>query len=183
MIGDDTARPVATPSQTVGPFFHFGLTADSALGTLVPDGVSGERLRLQVRVLDGDGEPVPDAVIELYQADGAGAYRQPPFTGIGRLPTGEDGACVFDTVRPGAVSVGAQAPHVNVCVFARGLLRHLYTRIYFAGDVGLESDPLMTLVPADRRQTLLATPAAGQSGTWQFTIRLQGEDETVFFDL
>lgn len=79
--------------------------------------------------------------------------------------------------------IGVQAPHVNVCLFARGLLRHLYTRIYFAGDVGLESDPLVTLVPPDRRQTLLATPAAGQGATWEFVIRLQGDDETVFFDI
>jgi protocatechuate 3,4-dioxygenase, alpha subunit len=181
-MSDDRSPAVATPSQTVGPFFHFGLTAD-AVGSIVPDGGAGERLRLRVRVLDGEGEPVPDAMIEIYQADGGGAYARPPFTGFGRLPTGEDGTCLFDTIRPGAVPIGVQAPHVNVCVFARGLLRHLYTRIYFAGDVGLESDPLMALVPEDRRQTLLATPASGQRDAWEFTIRLQGEQETVFYDV
>jgi protocatechuate 3,4-dioxygenase alpha subunit len=183
MTSDDLPCLVATPSQTVGPFFHVGLTADSALGPVAPHGVSGERLRLRVRVLDGDGEPVPDAMIEIYQADAGGNYAQPPFTGFGRLPTDEHGTCVFDTIRPGAVWVGGQAPHVNVCVFARGLLRYLYTRIYFAGDVGLDSDPLMTLVPPDRRHTLLAAPASGQGDAWEFTIRLQGEDETVFFDI
>ncbi len=180
---DDEPRPVATPSQTVGPFFHVGLTANPTLGSVVPEGTAGERVRLLVRVVDADSAPVPDAMIEIYQADAAGYYGQPPFTGFGRLPTGEDGTCVFHTIRPGAVPVGVQAPHVNVCVFARGLLRHLYTRIYFAGDVGLESDPLMALVPPDRRHTLLATPAHGQPDAWEFTIRLQGPDETVFFDL
>jgi protocatechuate 3,4-dioxygenase, alpha subunit len=181
-MSDARSGAVATPSQTVGPFFHFGLTADAA-GSIAPDGGAGERLQLRVRVLDGEGEPVPDAMIEIYQADAGGAYARPPFSGFGRLPTGEDGTCLFDTIRPGAVPVGVQAPHVNVCIFARGLLRHLYTRIYFAGDVGLESDPLMALVPEDRRQTLLATPAGGLRDAWEFTIRLQGEQETVFFDL
>jgi protocatechuate 3,4-dioxygenase, alpha subunit len=179
----DEARPVATGSQTVGPFFHFALTASPALGTMAPEGAAGERIRLHVRVLDGDGAPVPDAMIEIYQADAGGAYGRPPFTGFGRLPTDEHGACVFQTVRPGAVPVGVQAPHVNVCVFARGLLRHLYTRIYFAGDVGLDSDPLMAVVPDDRRPTLVAAPIGGRQDEWEFTIRLQGEQETVFFDL
>jgi protocatechuate 3,4-dioxygenase, alpha subunit len=183
MTDDAGRRPIATGSQTVGPFFHFGLTNNLSLGSLATDGVPGDRLTLRVRVLDGDNAAVPDAMVEIYQADAAGAYARPPFTGFGRLPTGEDGACVFQTIRPGAVPTGVQAPHVNVCVFARGLLRHLYTRIYFAGDVGLESDPLMTLVPEDRRQTLLAVPLGGRPDAWEFTIRLQGEGETVFFDL
>jgi protocatechuate 3,4-dioxygenase alpha subunit len=92
---------------------------------------------------------------------------------------------VFDTIRPGAVSDGrgTQASHINVCVFARGLLRHVYTRVYFTGDPNLDRDPILALVPAGRRATLLASPAAGEPGTWAWVIRLQGGDETVFFDL
>jgi protocatechuate 3,4-dioxygenase alpha subunit len=143
-----------------------------------------------VRVLDGDGQPVPDAMIELWQADAAGAYStasSPPgsFAGFGRLGTNEDGVCVFETIRPGPVpgSDGTpEAAHINVCVFARGLLRHLYTRIYFEGDPALGHDPLLSVVVADRRATLLARPAADPA-TWTFLVRLQGDDETVFFDV
>jgi protocatechuate 3,4-dioxygenase alpha subunit len=183
---------IATSSQTVGPFFHFGLAADPALGTVAAPGTCGERIQLHIRVLDADGLPVPDALVELYQADADGRY--PPssaravdgFTGFGRLPTAEDGSCVFDTIRPGGVATEGgtrQAAHVNVCVFARGLLRHLYTRIYFDADPALADDPLLSLVPAGRRRTLLARRRAGDPATWDFTIRLQGDDETVFFDL
>lgn len=176
----------ATASQTVGPFFHFGLARNTALGRMAPVGAGGERLSLRVQVADGDGAAVPDALIELYQADSEGHYGGPAFSGFGRLATGADGACVFETVRPGPVSDGRggrQAPHVNVCLFARGLLRHICTRIYFAGDAGLDTDPVLLLVPAERRHTLLATPVEGEAGTWLFPIRLQGHQETVFFDL
>jgi protocatechuate 3,4-dioxygenase, alpha subunit len=176
-------RPVATPSQTVGPFFHFGLATNEALGRIAGD---GERIRLRVRVLDGDGLPVPDALVETYQADADGVYARAPFTGFGRLPTREDGACVFDTIVPGAVEGRAgqpQAPHINVCLLARGLLRQVYTRLYFAGHTLNATDPLLALVPADRRETLLASRVAGEGETWEFLIRLQGEAETVFFDL
>jgi len=181
----DVGRPVATPSQTVGPFFHFGLTAHAALGTLAKDGVRGERIGLRIRVLDRDG-PVPDAMVEIYHADAEGQYGQAHFGGFGRLPTDGEGTCVFETIRPGAVSTradGAQAPHVNVCLFARGLLRHVYTRIYFSGDAALDEDPLIALVPPGRRSTLLASQPSGEPAVWEFTIRLQGEGETVFFAL
>jgi protocatechuate 3,4-dioxygenase alpha subunit len=181
----DAGRPVATPSQTVGPFFHFGLTANAALGTLAKDGVRGERIQLRIRVLDRDG-PVPDAMVEIYQADPEGQYGQAPFDGFGRLPTDGNGTCMFVTIRPGAVSnsaEGAQAAHVNVCLFARGLLRHVYTRIYFSGDPAVDEDPLMALVPPERRSTLLASQPSGEAAVWEFTIRLQGERETVFFAL
>jgi protocatechuate 3,4-dioxygenase alpha subunit len=183
---------VASGSQTVGPFFHFGLTTDASLGTLVTADTPGERIRLRVRVLDADAIPVPDAMVEIYQADAAGAYPQPGgrlatgFTGFGRLPTDADGWCTFETVRPGAVADAAgrpQAPHVNVCLFMRGLLRQIYTRIYFAGDAGLATDPLLALVPPDRRDTLAASSDPGDGSVWSFVIRLQGEGETVFFDL
>jgi protocatechuate 3,4-dioxygenase alpha subunit len=183
-------RPIATSSQTVGPFFHFALTADARLGEIAPADAPGDRIRLKVCVLDGAGEPVPDAIVELYQADAAGRYpdttvRPPAFTGFGRLPTSEAGCCVFQTIKPGAVRIDdtEQAPHIDVCLLARGLLRQIYTRIYFTGDPGLAIDPILALVPAERRSTLLAAPSAGEPGLWEFVIRLQGGEETVFFDL
>jgi protocatechuate 3,4-dioxygenase, alpha subunit len=186
----DPVRLIATSSQTVGPFFHFGLATDAALGQIAMPEVAGERIQLRVRVLDGEQAPVPDALIEVYHADAAGHYSQSPgegeggFTGFGRLPTGPDGWCRFSTIKPGVVRSGAtdQAPHVNICLLSRGLLRQIYTRLYFQGDPSLATDPILGLVAADRRHTLMAQPAA-DPGTWDFVIRLQGHDETVFFDL
>jgi protocatechuate 3,4-dioxygenase, alpha subunit len=185
---------VATSSQTVGPFFHFGLADNATLGCLVRDDTRGERIRLRIRVLDGDSAPVPDALVELWQADADGVYvrLQDPkdvltptgFCGFGRLPTGPDGACVFETIRPGAERDErgrTQASHINVCLLARGLLRQIYTRIYFAGDPDLGSDAVLALVPEGRRPTLFAHP--GGVGEWVFDLRLQGDAETVFFDL
>jgi protocatechuate 3,4-dioxygenase alpha subunit len=192
-------RLVATSSQTVGPFFHFALADNATLGCLVGADTRGERIRLRIRVLDGDGAAVPDALIELWQADADGVYVRPQdpkdiltptgFCGFGRLPTGADGVCVFETIRPAAPRTGAerdaqgrtQAPHINVCLLARGLLRQIYTRIYFAGDPDLEADAVLALVPKDRRATLFAQP--GGPGEWAFDLRLQGDAETVFFDL
>ncbi len=171
---------IATPSQTIGPFFHFGISPDDRLGSLAAQ-AAGERLHLHVRVFDGAGMPLPDAMIEIHQANAAGEYGAPDFSGFGRLATRADGTCVFETIRPGRA--GGQAAHIDVCLFARGLLRQVYTRVYFAGDPDLDRDPLLALVPADRRATLLATPAAGASGSWAWDVRLQGEHETVFFDL
>lgn len=179
------SRPVATPSQTVGPFFHFGITTDRQLGSLA-GAATGERVHLHVRVLDGAGMPLPDAMIEIYQANALGEYGTAGFSGFGRLATDADGACVFETIRPGRVADAGgrrQAAHINVCLFARGLLRPLYTRVYFAGDPDLEADPVLALVPADRRSTLTATPGPGAPGGWEWPIHLQGPRETVFFDL
>jgi protocatechuate 3,4-dioxygenase alpha subunit len=177
---------VATASQTVGPFFDFGLTTpNAALGQMAGPDTPGERIRLRIRVYDGEGAVVPDAVVELWQADASGA-----FPGVwGRQGTDVDGACEFHTVRPGAAE---GASHINVCLFARGLLRHIFTRIYFAGDPALSADPVLALVPEARRQTLLAHAESRPEGlryttadgdTWVFELRLQGEHETVFFDL
>jgi len=186
------ARLGTTPSQTVGPFFHFACGTDPALGRLTVPGIAGEPIRLRLRVLDGDDAPVSDALIEIYQADASGHYSQgnePPadgFTGFGRLATDNDGLCVFDTIRPGAVvdaSGRTQASHVNICLFARGLLHHLYTRAYFDGDHALSDDPVLACVPADRRATLTAKRDPADASTWTFDIHLQGERETVFFDL
>ena len=185
-------HPIATSSQTVGPFFHFGLTANEKLGVVASPDTPGDRVLLRVRILDGDGAAVPDAVIEIYQADAAGRYassetphQEGSFSGFGRLPTGADGLCVFRTIRPGRVRIQdkEQAAHLNVCLLARGLLRQIYTRIYFRDDPSLPDDPILALVPADRRHTLLASPSDVETGTWDFVIRLQGDEETVFFDL
>lgn len=188
-------KHVPTASQTVGPYFHLGLTHDrGALSQLVPDNVKGERIRLVCTVLDGDGVPVPDAMIEIWQANADGKYNhpddmqkldlEPRFLGFGRVGSDETGTCVFDTIKPGAVigSQGvAQAPHINVSVFARGVLKRLATRVYFAGDPQNASDPVLALIPEDRRATLLAISNA--PGIWDFKVRLSGADETVFFDI
>jgi protocatechuate 3,4-dioxygenase alpha subunit len=184
---------VATPSETVGPFFHFGIATDPALGCVADRSIRGEFITLRIRVTDGDGHVVPDALIEIWQVDADGKAAIPPptgqqraFRGFGRLPTTDDGACEFETVRPGrAAGTGEdfQAPHINVCLFARGLLRHLHTRVYFSGDPALVEDAVLALVPAERRETLLAKPDPGTPGRWLFDLRLQGDNETVFFDV
>jgi len=184
------------PSQTVGPFYHLGLTANTSLGCLTRPGAKGEHIRVCFRLLDGDGAPVPDGMVEIWQADAAGKYDHPDdtqeqapdpaFCGFGRLPTDADGICKFDTVYPGRVPdgrSGCQASHLNVSVFARGLLGRLCTRVYFEGDPGLVEDSVLALVPEDRRQTLIAGRDLRQPGQWNFEIRLQGERETVFFDI
>ena len=182
------------PAQTVGPFFHFGLTVNTALGCLTQPKAKGERIRIRFKLLDGEGQPVPDGMIELWQADACGKYNHPgdtqektadpAFCGFGRMATDAEGTCLFDTVRPGPVPDsrgGCQASHINVSVFARGLLGRLCTRLYFDSDRLLEEDAVLSLVPPDRRQTLIATRDA--SGVWNFEIHLQGEQETVFFDI
>jgi protocatechuate 3,4-dioxygenase alpha subunit len=155
---------IPTPSQTIGPFFHLCLSPQANLGAL-----EGERIRLVCRILDGDEAPVNDAMIEIWQADGAGKYG-----GFGRQCTNEDGRCEFQTVK---------TSHVNVMIFARGLLKQLFTRIYFAGESSNADDPILALVPEDRRETLMAHPNAKESGVWNFEIRLCAESETVFFDV
>jgi protocatechuate 3,4-dioxygenase alpha subunit len=184
------------PSQTLGPFFHLGLTAIPALGCLRRAGARGEPIRIRFQLIDGDGAAVPDGMIEIWQADAAGRYDHPEdareqapdpaFCGFGRLATDADGCCSFDTVYPGATPDGrggCQAPHLNVTVFARGLLGRLSTRVYFEGDPALEEDPVLKLVPEERRGTLLARRDAAQPSQWNFNIHLQGELETVFFDI
>lgn len=185
-------RMTQSGSQTVGPFFNFALTTNPALGILARDGAEGERIRLTLRLLDGDGLPTPaDALIELWQADAQGRYAHPldprggeadpNFCSFGRLETDMNGTCSFVTVRPGSVS--DQAPHISVAVFARGLLRQLYTRIYFEGEVLNADDPVLALVPDDRCSTLLARRVEGEANSWFLEIRLQGEGETVFFEV
>jgi protocatechuate 3,4-dioxygenase alpha subunit len=182
-----------TPSQTVGPYLHLGLTDRQSISRIAGDGARGERVWLTFRVLDGEGAPVPDAMIELWQADAEGNYKHDgsaaddaAFGGFGRMATAEDGSCTFETIKPGRVpSPGGtlQAPHINVSILGRGLLKRLSTRTYFAGDVANGADPILALVPEDRRTTLLAQPDPARPGGWIFEIRLRGAGETVFFDV
>jgi protocatechuate 3,4-dioxygenase alpha subunit len=182
-----------TPSQTVGPYLHLGLTDPRSISRIAGDGASGERIRLTFRVLDGDGAAVPDAMIELWQADSEGIYAHQPsladggaFGGFGRLATAEDGSCTFETIRPGCVPGPAetvQAPHINVSILGRGILKRLSTRVYFAGEPANAADPVLALVPENRRATLLARPDPARVGTWVFDVHLSGEGETVFFDV
>jgi protocatechuate 3,4-dioxygenase alpha subunit len=167
-----------TPSQTIGPFFNFALPFDSG-AYIVPDGTPGA-IRLVGRVTDGNGDPVPDALIETWQADQAGRYdTSADFRGYGRYPTDEDGGFSFLTLKPGAV--GGQAPHIDVIVFACGLLLHLVTRIYFPDEEAANAaDPALSAVDPERRATLVAHK---DGDTLRFDIRLQGEHETVFFDV
>jgi len=188
-----------TPSQTIGPFFHFGLTpaAHDFRGIvgdnlLTPDAL-GEPIRIGGRLIDGAGEPVPDAMIEIWQADGAGRYSgtepgaNTSFKGFGRAATSKEGAFGFTTVKPGAVrgpDGKAQAPHINLGIFARGMLKRLFTRIYLDGEPANETDAVLALVPVDRRATLIARRQGVSDGLPLFVleIRLQGDGETVFFE-
>lgn len=196
MIEDAAAAPFGlTPSQTVGPFFAYCLTPEAyggrgiASADLVAPDAAGARIRIVGRVLDGEGAPVPDAVLEIWQADGEGLYATAAtntgFRGFGRCETDAEGRFAFDTVRPGPVpgpSGTTQAPHVALSVFARGLLVRLATRIYFADEPLNDADPVLRLVPAERRATLIAAPE-GEDGVLRFDVRLQGPGETVFFEI
>jgi protocatechuate 3,4-dioxygenase alpha subunit len=184
-----------TPSQTVGPYLAIGLTWDDG-EDVVPPGTPGAII-LTGHLIDGAGEPVPDGLIETWQADPSGGFVHPDdprpapgprpdgFRGFGRSRTRPDGTWRVATVRPGTVPTadGApQAPHLDVSVFARGMLDRLVTRIYLPEDAAAQAvDPVLAAVPADRRSTLIAEPAG--DGSYHFDIRLQGENETVFFDL
>ena len=185
-----------TASQTVGPFFHLGCTETHSVRRLAGPDAKGERVRLTCRVFDGEGVPIPDAMIEIWQADSQGRYnhpadprasgRDPHCSGYGRLATDKDGQCLFETIKPGRVpgDGGAlQAPHLNISVFARGVLKRLATRIYFEGDPANVECPVLALVPEERRGTLMAQPDAHSPGNWRFDIHLCGAHETVFFDV
>jgi protocatechuate 3,4-dioxygenase alpha subunit len=185
---------IPTPWQTVGPYLHIGMTNTRSMGCMAGPGVKGDRVQLALRLFDGDGNPVPDGMIEIWQANAEGRYRHPEdlnggedsFFGFGRMATDEQGWCRFETIKPGRVSASdgtLQAPHLNVGLFGRGLLKRLATRVYFAGDAANESDSVLALVPAELRHTLLAKPDGPDKGNWRLDIHLCGEDETVFFDV
>ena len=182
-----------TPSQTVGPFLHIALVWDDGVD-VVPEGAAGE-VWLRGRVYDGAGAPLQDGIVETWQADADGRFGHPDdprgavaapagFRGFGRCATGSDGEWSVRTVKPGVVpSAGgqAQAPHVDVSVFARGLLDRVVTRLYFADEIDANStDPVLCTVPEHRRGTLVAERT---DDGYRFDIRLQGDGETVFFDI
>ena len=196
--------PKQTPSQTVGPFFAYGLTPGQygygyrslATAAIAQESTEGERIRIIGRVLDGEGQPVPDALVEIWQANAHGRYNHPAddrrdnlldpdFKGFGRCGTGTraDACFAFETVKPGPVGDG-QAPHLNVVVMARGMLSHAFTRIYFSDEAEANaSDPVLARVEPERRDTLIAERDDAASGTvYRHDIRLQGEGESVFFD-
>lgn len=189
-----SGRLALTPSQTVGPFFGTAL-AWSGGATLVSPETLGERIELRGRVLDGDGEPVTDALVELWQANAAGRYAHPDdrrtellvdpaFLGFGRCATDADGRYWFSTIRPGRVPAngpGLQAPHLVLGVFARGLLRRLETRAYFEGSSENGADPTLKLVDPARVARLMARREPGDAVAYRFDIVLQGPGETVFF--
>lgn len=184
----------ATTSQTVGPYFSIGLDW-LCVDKLAGPGVSGEQIEIEGRILDADGQGVPDGLIEIWQANAQGKYAQPEdnqekpvepsFFGFGRIATGEDGSFRFSTIKPGRVPSPdgkLQAPHIVVSVFTRGLLRRLITRIYFADDPANAEDFALNLVEPSRRGTLMARKSAKREGLLEWNVILQGANETVFFD-
>jgi protocatechuate 3,4-dioxygenase, alpha subunit len=185
-----------TPTQTVGPFFAPALLRD-AWNVLTTDRTEGQRIRIEGRVLDGAGAPVPDAMIEIWQANAAGRFNHPrdtrdlpldpEFTGFGRSGTDADGLYWFETVKPGPVPFEGdqlQAPHVAIVIHARGMLNHAQTRLYFEDDPATATDPILQLVPAERRATLIARRADRDGAVvYQLDIVLQGPGETAFFNI
>ena len=185
----------ATTSQTVGPFFKIGfswLYRDNLAGP----GVAGERVEIAGRILDGDGKPVPDGIVEIWQANAQGKYAHPDdpqekpaesgFSGYGRVPTDEEGRFRFTTIKPGRVPGPGgklQAPHLAVSVFTRGLLRRLVTRVYFPDEPGNAEDFALNLVDPARRGTLIAKKIDGSDGRLEWNVVLQGTGETVFFEI
>ena len=188
-----------TTSQTVGPYLHIGLSglncADLSAG--LPD-QGAPKVVIEGRLIDGQGNPVPDGMIEIWQADARGVYRHPDdpgyagaddarsaFTGFGRLPTEPDGSFRFTTIKPGRVAGpggSLQAPHLVVSLFMRGLLKHLSTRMYFPDEVQANAeDWILQQVPAARRATLVAQRV--ENGELRWEVVLQGKGETVFFDI
>jgi len=184
----------STPSQTVGPFYSIGFSwlerADLTQGA-----DEGIRITIEGCLLDGDSRPVPDAVLEIWQADANGLYAHPEnetellvptkFWGFGRVPVNDKGEFCFTTIKPGSVREAdgtQQAPHLQVSIFMRGLLRRLVTRIYFPQEPLNRSDLVLSRIPAPRRHTVIATEDSGNQKKLRWDVHLQGEQETVFFD-
>jgi protocatechuate 3,4-dioxygenase, alpha subunit len=182
----------ATTSQTIGPYLRIGLEW-MQIEELAPRGVAGERVTIRGRVIDADGKPVNDAAVEIWQANRHGRYASPEdkqdkplesaFRGYGRSLTDDAGAFRFSTIKPGRVpglGNSVQAPHLNITLFMRGLLKQLMTRMYFPDDPANATDPVLALVPAERRATLIARKVG--EGALEWNVILQGNGETVFFD-
>lgn len=193
--------PKQTPSQTLGPYFSYGLTPGQygypltgiAGSNLIEDEIEGARIRVTGQVLDGEGNAIDDAMIEIWQADAQGRYAHPAdprgsnsrFRGFGRVGTGTDPDSLFffDTLKPGSVD-GIQAPHLNMIIQMRGMLNHTFTRVYFSDEAEANAaDPVLQSVDAARRATLIAMrEETGDGVVYRFDIHMQGENETVFFD-
>ena len=184
-----------TTWQTVGPYFKIGLEWLHR-DNLVGEGTSGERVTIQGRVFDGDGVPVPDAMLEIWQANAHGKYAhpedtqnkplEPGFGGYGRMHVSDDGTFRFATIKPGPVpgpEGSEQAPHLLVSVFMRGVLRRMVTRIYFPDEPLNAADYILNLVEPERRSTLIAKKTARGAGRLEWNVILQGADETVFFEV
>lgn len=182
-----------SPSQTVGPFFAFGLISGDE-NKLVNDQTAGQRITLTGQLFDGDGAPVLDGLIEIWQPDTNGHFNHPNdpnqakadpnFAGFGRSQTEDAGTFRFDTIKPGSIpNIDGAAPYINLRVFARGMLIHAVTRIYFADEAANASDPVLANVDPARRDTLIAQPESAAGGVvYRFDLHLQGDNETVFFD-
>ncbi len=170
----------ATSSQTIGPYWH--LLADPALADLTRFGAEGERIELTGQVFDGEGLPMTDACIEIWQTSPEGSEL---FDGWGRSATDHDGRYRFVTLKPTPLpgrGNSLQAPHIALSVFARGLLHQETTRAYFEGEALNETDAVLNLVEEARRGTLISRKDARRAGCWVFDIRMQGEGETVFLE-
>lgn len=187
------SRLIATTSQTFGPYFHIGMNW-LVNDQIAPPGMAGERVTVRGRVTDGDGKPVNDACIEIWQANPEGRYAHSEdaqnkpltsgFRGWSRVATDGDGLFSFTTVKPGQVpgtDGRLQAPHLVVTIGMRGLLRHLMTRIYFPGEPANAGDTVLGLIDPERRPTLIARKTG--DGSLEWNVVLQGDGETVFFDL
>lgn len=187
---------VITPSQTVGPFFSFCLAPRDRPGIgraslITPDAI-GAPITIEGQVLDGNGAPVPDALIEIWQADGEGRYAgfhrtatASSFTGFGRATCDADGRFTIETVKPASVvdlEGRRSAPHVAIGVFGKGINRRLYTRLYFPDEAANDTDPVLSSVETSRRSSMIARETDGTGRRYAFTIRLQGIDETVFLE-
>jgi protocatechuate 3,4-dioxygenase alpha subunit len=178
-------------SQTVGPFFRIGLIYGQAQNDLVKEQTAGERITLTGIVLDGDGEPMSDAVIEIWQPDARGIFNHPLdplckqadpyFRGFGRAETRNAGRYEFRTVKPGGRD--GSAPYINLHVFARGMLVHALTRMYFPDEPANAGDPVLNAVEPERRHTLIASREGPDNHPiYRFDIRMQGTGESVFFN-
>jgi protocatechuate 3,4-dioxygenase alpha subunit len=188
--------PIESGWATVGPFFHSVLPWKGG-GEMAKPETKGERIQILGRVLDAEGKPINDAMIELWQANAAGKYdhpeddqpgeRDPSFHGFGRVTADAEGYFRVDTIRPGSVrGLGntMQAPHIEISIFARGVLKRLVTRLYFEGDPANDTDPVLGLIDdAERRRSIMATPDSAEPSRWLLTIHLGGPNETVFFDV
>ena len=183
----------ASTWQTVGPYFRIGMQRLFQLD-VAGENVAGRRVRVVGRVIDGEGMPVPDGVIEIWQANSHGKYQHPAdtqdkpieegFRGFGRIPTDQEGFFRFTTIVPGSVpgpNGVAQAPHLVVGLLMRGVLRGLVTRAYFPGEALNASDPILQMIDAHRRSTLIMRES-GEPNVLLWEIRLQGTNETVFLD-